>query len=92
MLLPESMLRTISYYESIPHHRTLDDYGNGEYHDSVTIHFKSSFKRKKHFKWQSVRTTKGDQTYIEASEEFNELKKQLDEYFSSIKKAEELRL
>jgi len=58
----------------------------------MIIYFKSFMKRKKQFKWQCLRVSKGDSTYIETTNEFTELKKQLDEYFSSIKKAEELRL
>jgi len=87
MLLPESVLRTISYYESKPLHKTGIDYN-----DYITIYFKSLMKRRKRFKWQCLRVSKGGSTYIETTNEFTELKNQLDEYFNSIRKAEELRL
>jgi hypothetical protein len=86
MLLPETVLRTISYYESEA--LRLDSY---EYHDHIIIHFKAFWKRSKKFKWQCVRATEDDgKTYVKTTQEYLELKKQLDKYFQS--KENDLRL
>jgi outer membrane lipoprotein-sorting protein len=78
MLLPENVLRTISYYES----KCLD-YKNYKYHDHITIHFKSFWKRPKKFKWQCIRSEENGQTIVSSTTEYSELKKQLDKYFQS---------
>jgi len=80
MLLPESFLQTIKYYES----ESLR-YENYKYHDCITIYFKSIWKRKKVLKWQCVRCSEDGQNVVKTSHDYNELKKQLDEYFASIK-------
>jgi len=87
MLLPESVLRTISYYES----KTLQR-DNYQYYDYITIHFNSFLKRRKQFKWQCIRVEEEGQTYIKTTTDFKELKKQLDEYFKSTEKERGLRL
>ena len=79
MLLPESVLRTISYYES----KTLERDKDYQHYDYVTIHFKSWLKRSKKFKFQCVRFDQDGDTYVKSTTEFTELKEQLDKYFQS---------
>ena len=82
MLLPDDVLRTISFYESSTLQKSSKDY---RYYDYVTLHFKSWWKRSRKIKFQCRQTLgqNSDNYTVHTTDDFKELKEQLDTYFQN---------
>ena len=81
MLLPLHKLNKIDYYECSPTEQYTDDNYNRAFHDVIIIYYKGIFSKKNKFVFRCW--INSEKNTVGTTDDYDELKKQLDDHFKN---------